>query len=488
MLPVAVLASLSESAESSRHVWPARHRWKTHLASEVRHCSEYIANPFHDTRLSQRTVRLFGTPAHSTERLRPDSERVSQQVAPATARWKRWLFGLITLCLVLGVLQLAAYAYLRVFRGYDGRHLMQYEYDPYKNILPTRNFVDTRGIRHNSVGFRRSGEVSRVKAPGTLRIFLMGGSTGYGLGGLWPHIQRDFEVIRNEDTIDAYLERRLATAFPGTKVEVINAAITSTWTHHSLIYLYQTVLNYQPDMVLFLDGFNDFYHTEPDHDQFASYGYSLTSQVIEGAPTLYSLAAMNGWWMFRKFALTHVIGRAGRELKVLITPRGDRTPIDASRQFAALHEVFPRSAGKTHERIGALLQHEGVAAVFMLQPMLILERDRSTATPIERRMFEFNVQSYLPNYEAFMKLSTPWLATEESRMAQSVGATFIDLTGAFKNVPGQVYTDYCHLTPHGNAVVADTIAQHITPLLRARLAGQAPTAAARERPPRAAAP
>jgi lysophospholipase L1-like esterase len=400
---------------------------------------------------------------------RPYISLIMNRPTMPAARWKLWSFRLILVTIVLGVLQLGAYAYLRAFRGYDGHHLMQYEYDPYKNVLPTRNFVDTRGIRHNSVGFRRSTEVAREKPTGTFRVFLMGGSTAYGLGGLWTHIQRDYAVIRNEDTIDAILERRLASAFPGKRIEVINAAITSTWTHQSLIYLYQSVLNYQPDMVLFLDGFNDFYFTDSGHDQFASYPYVRSSMVIEGEPTLYALATMNGWWAFRKFALVHVMGRVAREVKLLLSRRGERSPMDSQREFAGLQQVFPRSAGKVHERIGVLLQHEAVQAVFMLQPQLLLERDRTTMTPIERRLFEFDAQSYRPNYERFVQLATPWLAEQERQMAQRVGATFIDLTSAFKNVPGQVYTDYCHLTPHGNDVVAGIIAQRIAPLIQEQL-------------------
>ena len=403
--------------------------------------------------------------------LNATSERVSSAPpAPKLARWKVWLFGFITASLVVVVLQLAAYTYLRVFRGYDGRHLMQYEFDPYKNILPTRNFVDTRGIRHNSVGFRRSSEVSIAKPPGTFRIFLMGGSTAYGLGGVWPHIQRDFAVIRNDSTIDAALERRLAAAFPGKKVEVINAAITSTWTHHSLIYLYQSILRYEPDMVLFLDGYNDFFFTDRDHDQFSSYAYTRNSEIMLGEPTLRSLVSTNGWWMFRKVSLAHVVGRVGREMKLMLSPRPDREPMDAEKNFEGLREVFPRSAGKTHERIAALLRHEGVDAVFMLQPMLILERDRASATPIERRMFDFNVQSYLPNYEQFMRLSAPWIAARESEMVQREGASFLDLTGIFKGVSGQVYTDYCHLTPLGNDMLAAAVERHVTPLIRSRMA------------------
>ena len=395
---------------------------------------------------------------------------VTEAVVAPLPRWKKWLFVAILLTVVLLILQLAAYAYLRAFSGYDGQHLMQYEFDPYKNILPTRNYVDTRGIRHNSVGFRRSSEVAVAKPAGTIRIFLMGGSAAYGLGGLWPWIQKDFAVIKNEETIDAHLERRLSAAFPGRKIEVINAAITSTWTHHSLVYLYQSILKYEPDIILFLDGFNDFYWANPNHDQFQSYSYNLLARKIEGPPTLNSLVTMNGWWMFRKFALAHVVGRAAREAKLIVT-RGssDRTPFDVPKRFADLQQVFPRNAGKVHERIGVLLKHEGVDAVFMLQPLLVLERDRATPSEIEKKMFDFNVNSYVPKYEEFMKLATPWLAAQEQAMANRVGATFIDLTGIYKTTPGQMYTDYCHLTPLGNDVMAAAIVPRITPLIQARI-------------------
>src|SRR5262245_21550088 len=137
----------------------------------------------------------------SATTLRPPTTDMTATTLPVPiSRRKLLVFWLILVVFVLGVLQLGAYIYLRVARGYDGQHLMQYEFDPYKNILPTRNYVDTRGIRHNSVGFRRSSEVSRAKPAGTIRIFLMGGSTAYGLGGQWANIQRDYAVIRNDQT------------------------------------------------------------------------------------------------------------------------------------------------------------------------------------------------------------------------------------------------------------------------------------------------
>jgi lysophospholipase L1-like esterase len=395
---------------------------------------------------------------------------VSPDEAPAElSRWKRILFSVLVLILVCGVLEVAASVGLRVFRGYDGSHLYQYEFDPYRNIHPTPNFVDHRGIRHNSVGFRRDGEVSVAKPTGTYRVFLMGASTAYGLGGLWPHLQREFAVLDNTQTISAYLEQQLQDSLPGVKVEVINAAVTSTWTHHHLIYLNQHILKYDPDLVLFLDGFNDFYQFEPWHDQFASYAYGMPSRVILGEPTLYGLAYANAWWLFRKSAAAHVGSRAGEALWELVRPRAPRTPIDVEASLTNVQRNFPANALKMHERAGAILRHEGIRTVFMMQPLLILERDRVGMPAIERALFEFNVESYRPGYEEYVKRATPFLLEHERAMAARVGATFMDLTTPFAGVEAQVYTDYAHLTPLGNRLLAERMLAHVLPGIRSDL-------------------
>jgi lysophospholipase L1-like esterase len=383
--------------------------------------------------------------------------------------WKTFLFICIIIALTLIALELLASWGLRTFRGYDGEHLIQYEFDPYKNILPTRYYVDTRGIQHNSMGFRRSSEVAKKKPKGTYRIFLMGGSATYGLGGLWPHIQHDYSVIDNSQTIDAYLERDLNQIFPDRKIEVINAASTSTWTHHHLIYLNQTIFNYEPDMILFMDGFNDFFFTKSDHDQFASYSYDMMSKPIMGEPTFRSLLIMNGWWLYRKSALVYVIARALRELKTVIGGKAGQTPIDIQKRMNDLRDVFPKNALKMIERIALLAKNEGIIAVFMLQPLLILERDRDGATDMEKRLFQFNVDWCRPNYEKFMHQAVEFIHEQEQKVAERTGSKFIDLTDIFDGVKGQVYTDYCHLTPLGNEVLASKVAEAIAPLIAAKL-------------------
>ncbi len=102
----------------------------------------------------------------------------------------------------------------------------------------------------------------------------------------------------------------------------------------------------------------------------------------------------------------------------------------------------------------------------MLQPMVMLEQGHKPLTPLEQRLFDFNVASYRPNYDAFIRAAVPFVRDEEQRMAQQVGATYLDLTTIYGGTRQQVYTDYCHLTPLGNAILAHHVADRIAPLIQ----------------------
>lgn len=388
---------------------------------------------------------------------------------PPLATWKKLLFSAVLAVLLFAVLEVGANLYLRATAGYAGGAFQQYEYDPYKSIGLSRGWVDTRGVRHNAQGFRRDSNVTREKPEGTFRIFLMGASTAYGTGGLWPHLQREYEVLDNSETIDAYLEKILAERLAVPKVEVINAAVPSTWTHHHLINLNQTILGYSPDMILFLDGWNDHFFYDLRHDQFASYAYGEQATVIMGPPTVGSLVRMNGWWLFRKSAFFHLASRAGRELKLLVK-RPPRAPaLDVPKVVAQQRTVFERNALKMIERNALILRQEGIPTLFMLQPILALERENLARMPeIERQLFEFNISAWPPGYEAFIREAVPYVSQRSRETVEALGASYLDLTDMFATSDGQIFTDYVHLTPEGNRRVAERAADEILRMLAAR--------------------
>lgn len=83
------------------------------------------------------------------------------------------------------------------------------------------------------------------KAPNTRRIFVFGGSAVHGYGftrpGAWPD----------------QLEEQLGLAWPGVRVEVINAGAIA-WSSQQLLILIKDVLaNYEPDAILVASGNNE---------------------------------------------------------------------------------------------------------------------------------------------------------------------------------------------------------------------------------------
>lgn len=408
-------------------------------------------------------------------------EKPNEEKGVTLPLWKRLLFYSILLLLVFGTFEIMGQVYLRTFRGYAGGEFLQYQFDPYKNIVLTRSWRDTRGVTHNSQGFRRTEDVEREKPEGTFRIFLMGASTAYGLGTMWPHIEKDYAVLDNSETIDAYLEEILGDTLPYERVEVINAGIPSVWTHHNLIYLNQTILGYDPDLILFLDGFNDHFFYGRFHDQFASYAVGRPADVIMGTPTLRSLVQANLWWLFRKSAFMHMAGRAAREAWGLIRGGERADPLDVPQALENVEWVFERNALKMIRRNALILADEGIPAIFMLQPMLALERRNLGRMPeIERELFEFNIASWAPNYEEFLLQATPKIASMIEDAVEPTGASFLDLTDIFPESEGQIYTDYAHLTPEGNRILAEVVAEEVIRVVEARTL--VPSAPPRETP------
>jgi hypothetical protein len=98
--------------------------------------------------------------------------------------------------------------------------------------------------------------------------------------------QEKYSVIRNDETIDHYLERYLAGKTAHKRVEVINAAITSQMSHHHLIYLNQSILKFHPDMVIFIDGFNDYYPEKKGFEQFRDYAYQERAHQYMAEPSI----------------------------------------------------------------------------------------------------------------------------------------------------------------------------------------------------------
>ncbi|HJV27124.1 MAG TPA: GDSL-type esterase/lipase family protein [Aromatoleum sp.] len=122
-------------------------------------------------------------------------------------------------------------------------------------------------IRSNSLGLR-SPEILPARAPGSLRIAVVGASTV--MGELTPN---------NETTFPALLAQRLRQRYPNREVEVVNAGISGYRLEDQLRMLRKIVLPLRPDLIIVYPGFNDFadYCAEPPAPASTREGLPLLS-------------------------------------------------------------------------------------------------------------------------------------------------------------------------------------------------------------------
>ncbi|MBK9307123.1 MAG: SGNH/GDSL hydrolase family protein [Nitrospira sp.] len=374
--------------------------------------------------------------------------------------------AILALCFSVGCLELLSYAYLRAAEGYDGHHLMMHQFDDYKNIHPTPYYRDTRGVTHNGQGFRRAEDVSLAKPPNTYRIFLMGGSTAYGLGSLSPKGHLKYPVLGNNETIDHYVEEFLDRNIPSRRFEVVNAGIPSHSSHHHLIYLNQTILKYHPDMIIFLDGTNDYYPWEKGYDQFRDYPYREWSHLYLDEPSFKAWISYTGFWLYRK---SHLVYLAGKKLRPLwstiknVSPQ-PRRELDVDDALRNLEENAETNFIRMVERNGLVLRHEGVVPVFALQPDLLFDQHK-VLTEFEQDLLAEFINGKPVNYRQFKNRARPMVTEKLRQVTADLGASFVDLTDIFGGVKEDAFTDDCHLTALANKTVAEYIGDRIVPLI-----------------------
>ena len=162
-------------------------------------------------------------------------------------RW-RWVFRLTALALPVVVLLVAEL--LCRWGGYGG-------YPPVLRELGTcagRTYVGTNQPGLSTFFFQNLTEPGSMedqvfttpKPPGTVRIFILGGSAARG-----------YPQPRNL-AASAFLEAWLAELWPERKVEVLNLGTTALASFPQM-YIVDEVLAFEPDLVIVYSGNNEFY-------------------------------------------------------------------------------------------------------------------------------------------------------------------------------------------------------------------------------------
>jgi lysophospholipase L1-like esterase len=288
-------------------------------------------------------------------------------------------------------------------------------------LVGTVNLPDqsTPFFRINHLGFR--GRELGAKEAGRRRVILVGGSAAFGTG-----------LGSDDETLAAQLEHRL----PDT--EVVNAAIIGKRSGQELALLVSELVDLEPDQVVTLDGWNDFWAIQEEPTPWPD--VNGTRQVQEALKRLYALS----------YAPLHVrLLHLPDVLFAYTLRRFDASPLEASGNLAAVE-------GTTH-----LSGLEGIAARYA--------RNQVKMSRIATAFGAGFLCVIQPNgdvmwgvtssrYTRFRELVEAQLSLER--------VAWLDLNDRADFLKADMFMDPIHLDPRGNAAIADVLAPVLEAALR----------------------
>jgi lysophospholipase L1-like esterase len=287
-------------------------------------------------------------------------------------------------------------------------------------------------VRTNDYGFR--GENFSVdKTPGVTRILCMGDSVTFGWG------------VNNEDTFPARLQQILRAQ--GASVEVLNAGIGDIGTKEKLTELPLFLRQLDPDIVVWGYYMND---SRPAHgfdDEF----------MFEGAMNRFfriSLIVRNS--NFLRFVYEQL-------LRIQLRWRLD----PGIQQRFTWGELYRSRAWENDPHQAAILLGQARydwGAAWLPEVWPAVRKDMKVLASLSRQHGFRTVLLALPvSVQAYGALDDrPQRSLAAIARDQKWG--FLDPLPAFRqHDPRTLFFDQCHLTPKGNALVADLLGEALKP-------------------------
>lgn len=276
----------------------------------------------------------------------------------------------------------------------------------YTNLANQR----TEHFTINRLGFRGREILKSQKT--RKRIVLIGGSSAFGTG------------LENDDqTLGSYIENLL-------DVQVINAAVIGHGSGQELVYLLTELVELHPDLVLTLDGHND-YHRLREVKSLRLLGTNNSFNQIEDqliqlrslkAPSFWVRASNLYWVLFPRVSNRIENSKYWRYWQVPI----DETNHLEQPDLNASAEVYAKNIIKMHK----------MATAFQYNFLCVLQPDRDRDD----------------EYRSFRDLAKAYFLRE--------GLKYLDLS-EFNEIKAERFMDRIHLDAAGNKVMAEIIGKTI---------------------------
>ena len=273
--------------------------------------------------------------------------------------------------------------------------------------------------------------------PGKFNIFVFGNSTGFGMG------------LPDWQTMPTYLAEIL-TQRTGRKIAVYNFARAYYYSTHEML-LFQRLLmaGIKPDVAVFLDGLNEFYHHDTEYVWSERLSRYVAQNRVTVANKLLALAYDLPAWELYQFVKRMIGEGAGGEV---VPPAQNQRRLAESANAIDLDWVFARYR-RNQSMIRSLAALHGVRPVFVWQPISTYKYDASYHLFADKLLYE-HVYS-----------AVGFTAAAERFKRRGFGNDFYWCADIQQNIKAPLYIDAMHYTARLSRLLAGCIAD------KSRLAG-----------------
>jgi len=298
----------------------------------------------------------------------------------------------------------------------------------------------------NAAGFRGD-PVTEKKAPGTYRIFTLGGSTTLGVAN--PY----------EESYPARLQALLRQRYPDIVIEVQNAGVAWYSTAHILVNYELRVRRYDPDLVIVFEAINDLYRGfsapwwtsgpfKPDYSHFLGpYARFLGPDLDTVTAVQRPLGSEWLLWrnLKRRFGMDPTPYDQHAPNVASVTARLQPRPVTEFRSLPSFKAYY--------ERLVRNILADGHRLVVASQPFLY-----ASGLPDAERGLLYYPQifcaedGYYPAIDSMVSGMRQYNATARA-VASAAGVPFLDFEAAVPK-KAEYFSDDVHLTAAGNDILA----------------------------------
>ena len=333
----------------------------------------------------------------------------------------------------------------------------------------------------NDQGLRAVEPVALKKPAGDVRVMLLGSSTAFGTlsSANEGTIARSLEMQLNQQVQDQknnakqfrpdvlpYFADEMEKALklppkirPG-QYRVINAAVPGYLTSNALSQLSSQLLDYQPDVVVLIDGYSDLLVKSDrpvatlgaiDQSLTNATGYflgSLGQGIADAWNTLYLVKVTNAWVMPSQ-PKSELLADVSNAQGTLV----DRLSEDTT-------EVSKRVDRRTRalEKMLQLTRSRKIPLLVGLTPEL---SHRKSPTPSEKKLLE----NLGDRYPKLIQAQYAQLLDAQKKLPGLTPVSLQDAVMSLTSKDQQAFVDAVHLTDNANAAIAKSLISAIAPTL-----------------------